>query len=75
MPKIAHSAESFHEAWQTRGLDARAKCRQVGQHAMIKEILALCHEEAQLLDFKKLCEYQLADRMATSEQEVMDFSK
>jgi len=63
----------FHEAWYTRASDAGPNNGKWDNTPLIKEILALCHEEAQLVGFKNYAEYQLATRMAASEKEVMDF--
>jgi oligopeptidase A len=63
----------FHEAWYTRASDAGPNAGKWDNTPLIKEISAVCHEEAQLVGFKNYAEYQLATRMATSEQEVMDF--
>jgi oligopeptidase A len=63
----------FHEAWYTRASDAGPNAGKRDNTPLINKILALGHEEAQLLGFKNYAEYQLATRMATSEKEVMDF--
>ena len=63
----------FHEVWATRASDKGPNAGKWDNSPLIEKILALCHEKAQLLDFKNYAACNLATKMATSEKEVMDF--
>lgn len=63
----------FHEVWTTRASDKGPNAGKWNNSPLIEEILALCHEQAQLLGFKNHAVYKLATRMATNEKEVMEF--
>ena len=63
----------FYEAWCTRASDQGPGAGRYDNTAVIEEILRLRHEAAQLLGFPSYAEYALADRMARSVPEVLDF--
>ncbi len=64
---------AFYEAWSTRASDRGPLAGRFDNGAVIEEILGLRHEAARLLDFGNFAEYALADRMARSVPEVLDF--
>jgi oligopeptidase A len=63
----------FYEAWCTRASDQGPGAGRYDNTAVIEDILRLRHEAAQLLGFPSYAEYALADRMARSVPEVLDF--
>jgi oligopeptidase A len=63
----------FYEAWSTRASDRGPNAGQFDNTEVMKKILALRHEAAQLLDFPNYAAYALATRMAPSNQAVFDF--
>ena len=64
---------AFYEAWSTRASDRGPNAGQFDNGAVMEEILRLRHEAARLLDFPSFAEYALANRMARTVPEVMDF--
>ncbi|MCC7462699.1 MAG: M3 family metallopeptidase [Gammaproteobacteria bacterium] len=64
---------AFYEAWSTRASDRGPSAGRFDNGAVIEDILRLRHEAAQLLGFGSFAEYALADRMARSVPEVLDF--
>jgi oligopeptidase A len=63
----------FYEAWSTRASERGPNAGQFDNTEVMKKILALRHEAAQLLDFPNYAAYALATRMAPSNQAVFDF--
>jgi oligopeptidase A len=63
----------FYEAWSTRASDCGPSAGRFDNTEVMKKILALRHEAAQLLDFPNYAAYALATRMAPSNQAVFDF--
>jgi oligopeptidase A len=63
----------FYEAWTTRASDRGPSAGKYDNTPVMKEILALRHEAAQLLDFPNFAAYALATRMAPSTAAVFDF--
>jgi oligopeptidase A len=63
----------FYEAWSTRASERGPSAGQFDNTDVIKQILALRHEAAKLLDFPNYAAYALATRMAPSTQAVFDF--
>ncbi len=64
---------TFYEAWATRASDRGPSAGRFDNGETMQQILRLRHEAAQLLDFKSYAEYALANRMAHTVPEVMDF--
>ena len=74
--------ERLYKAYATRASDVGASDASVGADAslrdnstIITELLALKHEQAQLLGFKHHAEVSLASKMASSAEEVVTFLK
>ncbi|MEJ7931975.1 M3 family metallopeptidase [Ramlibacter sp. AN1015] len=66
--------ERMYRAYATRASDqAPEEFRRFDNSEIMREILALRHEEAQLLGFKNFAEASLAAKMADSPQQVVDF--
>ncbi|MFT3906920.1 MAG: M3 family metallopeptidase [Steroidobacteraceae bacterium] len=65
--------KAFYEAWVTRASDRGPSAGRFDNTPVIENILRLRHEAAQLLDFGSFAEYALADRMARSVPEVIEF--
>jgi oligopeptidase A len=63
----------FYQAWSTRASDRGPSAGKFDNTEVMKRILALRHEAAQLLDFPNYAAYALATRMAPSNQAVFDF--
>jgi oligopeptidase A len=63
----------FYEAWVTRASECGPHAGRWDNGALIEEILALRHEEAQLLGFGNYCELSLATKMAASSEQVLEF--
>jgi len=64
---------AFYEAWTTRASDQGPSAGQYDNGSVMEEILRLRHEAARLLDFPSFAEYALANRMARTVPEVLDF--
>jgi oligopeptidase A len=64
---------AFYEAWSTRASDRGPSAGRFDNSGIMEQILKLRHEAARLLDFNNFAEYALADRMAHSVPEVMEF--
>ena len=64
---------AFYEAWVTRASDRGPSANRFDNGAVMEQILKLRHEAARLLDFPSFAEYALADRMASSVEEVSGF--
>jgi len=69
----AELRRAFYEAWSTRASDRGPTAASYDNTQVIEDILRLRHEAARLLDFGNFAEYALADRMARTVPEVMDF--
>ncbi len=72
----AHSRElrrAFYEAWLTRASDRGPFAGQWDNAPVIERILALRHEAARLLGFRRFGELALARRMARDPDEVLQF--
>lgn len=67
--------KTMHEAYATRASDLGPHAKQFDNTDLIREILALRHEKAQLLGFKNYAEGSLATKMAESPAHVFDFIK
>ncbi len=63
----------FYEAWSTRASETGPSAGKFDNTDVIRQILALRHEAAKLLDFPNYAAYALATRMAPSTQAVFDF--
>ena len=63
----------FYEAWSTRASDRGPSAGTFDNTEVMRRILALRHEAAQLLDFPNYAAYALATRMAPSNAAVFDF--
>jgi oligopeptidase A len=63
----------FYEAWSTRASDRGPSAGKFDNTEVMRKILALRHEAAQLLDFPDYAAYALATRMAPSTGAVFDF--
>ena len=63
----------FYEAWSTRASDRGPTAGKYDNSQVMEQILRLRHEAATLLDFANYAELALADRMAKSVPEVLDF--
>jgi oligopeptidase A len=69
----AELRRAFYEAWSTRASDRGPGAGRYDNTTVIDDILRLRHEAARLLNFDNFAEYALADRMARSVPEVLDF--
>ena len=65
--------ETFYTAFSTRASDQGPDANQFDNSQMMQEILALRHEEAQLLGFNNFAELSIASKMAQSTDEVLQF--
>lgn len=65
--------EEMHHAYVTRASDQGPGAGQFDNTLIINEILALRHEEAELLGFTNYAELSLATKMAESSGDVLDF--
>ena len=65
--------EELYHAFVTRASDQGPSAGQFDNTAIMNEILALRHEEAQLLGFKNFAELSLATKMAESATQVTQF--
>ncbi|KTC93883.1 M3 family metallopeptidase [Legionella cincinnatiensis] len=65
--------EEMYHAYITRASDQGPNAGTYDNTPLIQEILALRHEEAQLLGFSNYAELSLATKMAESTNQVMDF--
>ncbi|QEY52963.1 M3 family metallopeptidase [Legionella longbeachae] len=65
--------EEMYHAYITRASDQGPNAGTYDNTPLIQEILALRHEEAQLLGFNNFAELSLATKMAESTNQVMDF--
>jgi len=63
----------FYEAWSTRASDRGPSAGKYDNTEVMRRILALRHEAAQLLDFPNYAAYALATRMAPSTEAVFEF--
>ncbi len=63
----------MYEAYATRASDRGPDAGKWDNSEIMHQLLALRHEQAQLLDFDNYAERSLARKMARSGQEVMDF--
>jgi oligopeptidase A len=63
----------FYEAWSTRASDRGPTAGKYDNTPVMAQILKLRHEAALLLDFGNYAELALADRMAKSVPEVLEF--
>lgn len=64
-----------YEAYVTRASDQGPRAGQHDNTGIIREMLSLRHQRAQLLGFRNHAEYALVPRMANSTDSVMDFLK
>lgn len=65
--------EEMYHAYITRASDQGPNAGAYDNTPLIQEILALRHEEAQLLGFNNFAELSLATKMAESTNQVIDF--
>jgi len=65
--------EAFYHAWATRASDCGPNAGQFDNNTIIDEILALRHEQAQLLGMSNYAEVSVATKMALSPDEVLAF--
>ena len=65
--------EQMHQAYVTRASDQGPNAGKWDNSEVMKEILALRHELAQLLGFKSYAERSLATKMAESTEQVLGF--
>jgi oligopeptidase A len=65
--------EEMYQAYMTRASDKGPSAGQFDNTTIIKEILALRHEKAELLGFANYADLSLATKMAESTKQVMDF--
>ncbi|MHA7841126.1 MAG: M3 family metallopeptidase [Gammaproteobacteria bacterium] len=65
--------EKVYYSYHTRASDTGPHGEQWDNSAIIKNILALRHEEATLLDYPDYCHYSLATKMANTPKDVMSF--
>lgn len=63
----------FYTAWVTRASDQGPLAGQFDNGPLIKEILAIRHEIAQLTGFDSYADYALDGRMAKTKDEVIEF--
>ena len=64
---------SFYEAWATRASDRGPSAGRFDNGQVMEDILRLRHEAAQLLDYHNYAQYALANRMAHTVPEVLEF--
>ncbi len=64
---------AFYEAWSTRASDQGPTAGRYDNGPIMADILRLRHEAARLLDFTSFADYALANRMAHSVPEVIEF--
>src|ERR1700691_2653616 len=64
---------AFYTAWSTRASANGPGGSRFDNTATMEQILRLRHEAARLLDFPSYAEYALADRMARSVPQVLEF--
>ncbi len=62
-----------YQAYVTRASDQGPQAGRHDNSGIIREMLALRHQLAQLLGFKNYAEYALVPRMTTAPEQVMDF--
>ncbi len=77
-PVITHAdnrdlRHELYRAYTTRASDQGPHAGRWDNGPLLREILALRHELAQLLDFDSYAEYSLATKMASSPSQVVDF--
>ncbi|MDF1827316.1 MAG: M3 family metallopeptidase [Legionellaceae bacterium] len=65
--------QTMHEAYATRASDVGPNATQFDNTTIISEILALRHEQSQLLGFKDYAEHSLVTKMAETPAHVFDF--
>ncbi|HUL80884.1 MAG TPA: M3 family metallopeptidase [Gammaproteobacteria bacterium] len=65
--------EIFYRAWCTRASDQGLHAERLDNGPLIGQILALRHENAQLLGFKSYGQLSLASKMAESPERVIEF--
>ncbi|MCB1553168.1 MAG: M3 family metallopeptidase [Xanthomonadales bacterium] len=65
--------EEVYRAWQTRASDQGPLAGRFDNSERIQRILALRHEAANLLGFANAAELSLAEKMATTPAQVLDF--
>jgi len=65
--------EELYKAYVTRASELGPNAGEFDNSPIMAEILALRHELAQLLSFNNFAEKSLATKMATNNQEVIDF--
>ncbi len=65
--------EEIYTAYCTRASDQGPQAGKFDNSALMDEILALRHEEAQLLGYQSFAELSLATKMADSSEQVLDF--
>lgn len=65
--------EEIYQAYCTRASDQGPIANQFDNGPIMQELLALRHELAQLLGFNNYAELSLADKMAESPKQVLDF--
>ncbi|MCE3045194.1 M3 family metallopeptidase [Legionella sp. 16cNR16C] len=65
--------ETFYHAFVTRASDQGPTAGKFDNSAIMQEILALRHREAQLLGFKNYAELSIATKMVDSTTQVTDF--
>jgi oligopeptidase A len=63
----------FYEAWSTRASDQGPGACSFDNTDVMNDILRLRHEAARLVDFSSYAEFALANRMARTVPEVIDF--
>jgi oligopeptidase A len=64
---------AFYEGWSTRASDRGPSAGRYDNGQVMEEILRLRHEAARLLDYASFADYALANRMARTIPEVVDF--
>lgn len=79
-PIITHAQDrelrrEFYTAFVTRASDQGPQAGRWDNSAIMEEILALRHEEAQLIGFSHYADYSLATKMAPSSVQVIEFLK
>lgn len=80
LPVMKHARDpglrrEVYEAYTTRASDQGPNAGQWDNTPIIEELLALRHEQAQLLGFRNFAEVSLEPKMARSTDEVMSFLK
>ena len=71
--KNAELRKEIHTAWTTKASDQGPQAGQFDNAKIIDEILALRHQQAQLLGFANYAEKSLATKMARDVSEVVQF--